>query len=139
MKTYRQRLTKTELVQRRRRRAAKQNGDKGQDETAEMFRKALEDLEGVSVEQRSQAGLGGKGRPDIAVCLGRYEEQLAHVENKRDKRRPILAAFRQACRDHKPGVTPMAVAKYPQGPEILVIHLHEFLPMFRAWVREQIQ
>ena len=97
-------------------------GKKGEKRTADLFRKTLEGCDKVEVIQRNQGKWSGKHNPEIAIVMrGDYNDHLVHIENKRDKRASLLAAYKQAERDAMHGAIPIAVCKRDSEPEIVAI------------------
>ena len=113
---------------------SQRKGKRGEKRTADKFRKALAGCK-VQVTQRNQFKWSGKHNPEVSIHEpGNYMGQIIHIENKNSESAGIRATFKQAIRDARPGVIPIAVTKRNREREIATLWLDDLLPMIWAWL-----
>jgi len=124
MTVYHREQTDKEKVRSKRGKSAKRKGRRAEKWLADFLRERFGDLLGpgkLEVTQRNQGKWSGRYRPEVAIHpWGNYHDHLIHFECKRDEKRSILAAYKQAERDCAPGAIPIAVCKRSREPAIAV-------------------
>jgi len=124
MTVYHREQTDKERALSKRGKRSKAKGKRGEKWLADFLREQFGDLLGpgkLEVTQRNQGKWSGRYRPEVAINpWGNYHDHLIHFECKRDEKRSILAAYKQAERDCAPGAIPIAVCKRSREPAIAV-------------------
>lgn len=153
MKVYKRELSDKEKAASKRGKRSKSKGKRGEKETAEVVRQAIDDLPQYEVVQRNQGKWTGKHRPEVAVCsAGNYHEQHFHFECKWRKTIGWKKALLQAEADAKSFAIPVVVGKYdsdqvrdelgrlredPKNAPMICMRLKDWLPMLEVWLESR--